>query len=507
MMSRRILFVLLALVAVVVIVTVAPAFWQARESAMAPFSSPTLHAAPSAEPVDTETFRRIAEAQTPMVVNIRAESRRRVPETTGLFGDDGFQRFFGVAEGITPGLDRGPGEELLEGAGSGFIVDKSGLVLTNNHVVEGASRISVALFTAPADNDRDRYYEAKVVGRDPLTDSALLQLTEMPKNGLPVATLGDSNAVAPGDWVVAIGNPFNLSHTVTVGVISAKGRPFQAVRGRVQEMLQTDAAINPGNSGGPLLNVRGEVVGINTAILSTGQQPGNVGIGFAVPINVVRDLLPRLRSGKVTRGRIGVQVTGVPREAIEAFGLNERRGALVSVVEPGGPADHAGVKPGDVIVEYDGKPVRTSDDLVQLVVNSRPGSTVPVRVMRNKQPVTLNVRVEGFDASDETTTSTAPGEEPGFGMSLAPVTPEMAQRFGLSTGAAGVLVVDVVPHSSAERAGLQPGDVILEVNRKPARTIDAVVGALKAVPPRGTAFLLVARRGEQVFLTLTRDAT
>jgi serine protease Do len=306
---------------------------------------------------------------------------------------------------------------------------------------------------------------------------------------------------------VAIGNPFNLSHTVTVGVISAKGRPFQPVRGRVQEMLQTDAAINPGNSGGPLLNVRGEVVGINTAILSTGQQGGNVGIGFAVPINVVRDLLPRLRTGRVTRGRIGVQVTGVPREAVKAFGLDERRGALVSVVEKGGPADRAGVKPGDIIVEYDGKPVRTSDDLVQLVVNSKPRSSVSVKVLRDKKPMTLNVRVEGFDLSDETTTSTDTAGQSGFGMTLAPVTPEMAQRFGLPSGAAGMLVIDITPHSPAARAGLQTGDVILEVNRKPARTIDEVVTALRAVPPGGTAFLLVARHGEEVFVTLTRDAT
>jgi serine protease Do len=503
---RTLIVVLLTAAAVVGVLVIGSGLWQGQESGIVPFRAPTVHAAPTAEPVDTQTFRRIAEAQTPTVVNIRAESRRRLHESTGLMGDDGFQRFFGLPRRPAPGLDEAPDEEVLEGAGSGFIVDKSGLVLTNNHVVEGATRIAVALFTTSND-DGDNYFDAKVVGRDPLTDSALVQLTEMPKTTLPVAILGDSNAVAPGDWVVAIGNPFNLSHTVTVGVISAKGRPFQAVRGRVQEMLQTDAAINPGNSGGPLLNVRGEVVGINTAILSTGQQAGNVGIGFAVPINVVRDLLPRLRAGKVTRGRIGVQVTAVPREAVNAFGLDERRGALVSVVEKDGPADRAGVKPGDIIVEYDGKPVRTSDDLVRLVVASKPGSTLGLKVIRDKKPVTLHVRVEGFDSSDETTTSTSPGGQPGFGMSLGPITPETAQRFGLPTSATGVLVVDVVPHSPAARSGLQPGDVILEVNRKPVRTIDEVVGALKAVPPGGTAFLLVGRRGDQVFLTLTRDAT
>jgi len=502
MAGRRIVLVVLMAVAVIAgLVLFGPDLWRARDSAVGAFRSPTLHAAPIAEPVDTQTFRRIAEAQTPMVVNIRAESRRLRREPTGLLGDDGFQRFFGLPDASAPQ------EELQEGAGSGFIVDKGGLILTNNHVVEGATRIEVGLFAAGADDDGDRYYGAKVVGRDPLTDSALLQLTDMPDKTLPAATIGDSNAMAPGDWVVAIGNPFNLSHTVTVGVISAKGRPFQAVRGRVQEMLQTDAAINPGNSGGPLLNVRGEVVGINTAILSTGRQAGNVGIGFAVPINVVRDLLPQLRSGKVTRGRIGVQVTAVPREAVRAFGLDERRGALVSVVEKGGPADRAGMKPGDIITEYDGKPVRTSDDLVRLVVNSKPGSAVSLKVLRDKQPKTLNVRVEAVDLPGETTTSTDSDTQSGFGMALSAITPEMAQQFGLPSGAGGVLVTDTTPHSPAARAGLQPGDVIIEINRKPARTIGDVITALRAVPPGGTAFLLLARRGEDVFVTLTRDAT
>ena len=249
-----------------------------------------------------------------------------------------------------------PREEFLEGAGSGFVIDESGLVLTNNHVVAGASRIEVGFFAGtPGTENGETYYEAKVIGQDPLTDSALIRLIGKPPGNLAVATFGDSDQMAPGDLVVAIGNPFNLAHTVTVGVISAKGRPFPATEGRVQEMLQTDTAINPGNSGGPLLNLRGEVIGINTAILSTGPTGGNVGIGFAVPINIVRNLLPQLHEGKVTRGRIGVQITAVPKEALSALGLDTQRGALVSSVEPRGPAARAGIEPGDVILEYRGE--------------------------------------------------------------------------------------------------------------------------------------------------------
>ena len=263
--------------------------------------------------------------------------------------------------------------------------------------------------------DADVYHEAKVVGRDPLTDSALIQLVEKPRGELIEVKFGDSALMEPGDWVMAIGNPFGLAHTVSVGVISAKERPFPITDGRSQDVLQTDAAINPGNSGGPLLNVRGEVVGINTAIFTDARQQGNIGIGFAIPINTVRELLPQLRSGKITRGVIGVQVLPVPADALSEFGLKERRGALVAVVNPNGPADKAGLEPGDMVLEFNGKAIRNRDDLVSSVVSSKPGSTVPVKVLRDKQERTLNLTVEELNLDVESTRADRGGrrsEEP-----------------------------------------------------------------------------------------------
>src|SRR5204863_9441779 len=230
---------------------------------------------------------------------------------------------------------------VMEGAGTGFIINKAGLILTNNHVVEGAETIRVSLYGA----ERLETYAAKVVGHDVLTDTALLQLTEMPPQPLTEMRFGDSDQMQPGDWVMAIGNPFRLGHSVSVGVVSALGRPF-GISGREQAMLQTDAAINPGNSGGPLLNVRGEVVGMNTAIY-TDQRSANIGIGFATPMNTIRDLLPQLRNGKVVRGVIGVSVNRdrINAETAKAFGLPSPNGALISTVNPSGPADKGGVEP------------------------------------------------------------------------------------------------------------------------------------------------------------------
>ena len=518
MSSRRLLVVLLIGLAVVAIGlavspqlgrSVSPQFGRAARSTEAgvPIATGTSGSSPGASsrpdapsPIDSQTFRRIAEAQTPMVVNIRSESRRQTRDLTEFFGGgDPSRRFFGP-----PDLGPGPRDEILEGAGSGFIIDKSGLILTNNHVVAGAIRIEVGLFPGSGGSEEGRSYQAQVIGRDPLTDSALIRIIEKPSADLPVATFGDSAQMAPGDWVVAIGNPFNLSQTVTIGVISAKGRPFP-MEGRIQEMLQTDTAINPGNSGGPLLNLRGEVIGINTAILSPGSSGGNVGIGFAVPINVVRELLPQLQQGKVTRGRIGLRVTAVPRDALDEFGLKEPGGALVAAVEPDGPAARAGLKPGDVIVEFGGQPVRNSDELVRMAVASQPGSTVPVRIVRAKQPMTINVKVEALETDTDPRASTKADATEGFGLMLGPVTPEIARQLRLSTQS-GVLVMEVAPHSSAAGAGLQPGDVILEVNRRPVKSVAEAVAELRQVPAGGTTFLLILRNGEEVFVTMTRTA-
>ena len=279
---------------------------------------------------------------------------------------------------------------------------------------------------------RTESYAAKVVGRDTLTDSALIQLTDMPATPLQEAKFGDSEQMQPGDWVVAIGNPFGLSHTVTVGVISALGRPLGGVNGRRQNMLQTDAAINPGNSGGPLLNIRGEVVGMNTAIYTDAARAANIGIGFATPINAIRDLLPQLRVGKITRGVIGVEVNIDPlsKEVAKGLGLPDGSGALLRTIRPAGPAAKAGLQPGDVIVEFNGHAVKDSDSLVAMVVHTKPGTSVPITIYRDKQRKSLNITVDELDLAAEQGAQAA-REEPqsapsatGFGMEVDAITPE-----------------------------------------------------------------------------------
>ena len=279
--------------------------------------APPMNSAPINGPLTAGMFRDIAKSVSPAVVNIRTESRQRAQDLSEFFGGGGgggsdlFERFFGQPNPNqrTPQQPQQPREQLVQAAGTGFIIDKAGYILTNNHVVEGASKIIVSLYG----EDSDQEYAARIVGRDPLTDSALIELTEKPNHVLPEVKFGDSAQILPGDFVMAIGNPFGLAHTVSVGIISAVERPFPVSEGRSTQVLQTDAAINPGNSGGPLLNLRGEVVGINTAIISGPQASGNVGIGFAIPINLVRELLPQLRVGKITRGRIGVGIGPIPR--------------------------------------------------------------------------------------------------------------------------------------------------------------------------------------------------
>src|SRR5712691_7814151 len=296
------------------------------QSAAQTVAAPPFNTAPINGAISATTFRDVAKAVTPAVVNIRTESRQRTQDLSQFFGgggdqgdsDDLLQRFFGQGgqgQGQGQQQRQRPREQIVQAAGTGFIIDKAGFILTNNHVVEGATKIEVSLYG----EDSDQEYAAKVIGRDPLTDSALIELTEKPNHPLPGIKFGDSSQMQPGDWVMAIGNPFNLAHTVSVGVISALERPFPVSEGRSAQVLQTDAAINPGNSGGPLLNMRGEVIGINTAIYTDSRQAGNIGIGFAIPINTVRDLLPQLRSGKITRGKIGVSVGIIPADALSEF--------------------------------------------------------------------------------------------------------------------------------------------------------------------------------------------
>jgi serine protease Do len=493
---------------------------------------PPMNSAPVTGPLDAQTFRNVAKMATPIVVNIRTEMKSKGNDLTDFFGgggggsapDDLFRRFFGPGGGGGAEPDdqngaphpRGRGnnrrqrEPTTRAAGTGFIISKDGFILTNNHVVEDATKIEVVLFG----DDTDVSYPAKIIGRDPLTDSALIQLTEKPSRTLAEAKFGDSAQVEAGDWVMAIGNPFGYDHTVTVGVISATSRAFRVTTGRSNDMLQTDAAINPGNSGGPLLNLRGEVIGINTAIITNARSEGNIGIGFAVPSNTVRELLPQLRQGKITRGRIGVSVLPIPREALEDFGLKERKGAMVAEVPANGAAAKAGIEPGDIIIQYNGRAVGNSDELVKMVIATKPGTTVPVKVLRNRQEKMLNVTVDELDLDAEQNNGRrTPQQNPqqddqqgagGFGLTLDNVTPAMARRLRLPSGQTGAVITDIEPDGPSAGA-LRQGDVILSVNRKRVSSASEAARELQLIPSGRIAQLLVWRGDGEVFVTVKKD--
>jgi serine protease Do len=321
------------------------------------------------------------------------------------------------------------------------------------------------------------------------------------------AKFGDSSQMAPGDWVVAIGNPFELSNTVTVGVVSAVGRQTAVSNGRWEDFIQTDAAINRGNSGGPLLNIRGEVIGINTMIVTEDPTSGgNVGIGFAVPINTVRDLLPQLREGKVVRGRIGVTVGREPisEDYAKDLGLPAAGGAEIRSVEAGGPAASAGMRLGDIVVEVNGKAVRDNDDLVALVAGTKPGTTIPIKVVRDRKTITLNVTVAELNLEQEQSlaadddANTPPPNEPtdvSLGMTIRPLTPADRRQLQLPSGRGGAVVTDVTDFGPASQAAIATGDVILSVQGDSMRSVDDVKAAIDRVPNGGTVRIVVWRGG------------
>lgn len=439
-------------------------------------------------PLGTDLFRNIARQQNPVVVAIMTKARVEVP----LPDDEFFQWFFG--------RPLQPDGRVQRGLGSGFLIGRDGEILTNNHVVAGAEAIDVGLF-----GDESETYRATLIGRDPLSDSALIKLQRPPAN-LPVATLGDSDALEPGDWVMAIGNPFQLGHTVTVGVVSYLGRPFEVEEGRWQKMIQTDASINPGNSGGPLINVRGEVVGINAAILGAGSG-GNIGIGFAVPINSVKTLLPQLHKGKVVRGRIGVQLRGGPMsdEDAKALGLSKAGGAIVTSVERDSPADRAGLQAGDVIVAFNGTPVANADDLVSRVSSAPPGSRVMLAVMRDGRTRTVEVTVEELVLDGESGTARQRGTTSDFGLRLGDVTASVARQLGVPSGMDGAVVYNVANDSAADRAGLQQGDIVRSVNRQTVHNAAEAVRELRRIETGASTFLLIWRDGNEMLLQMRKE--
>jgi len=402
----------------------------------------------------------------------RREFERRFRE---FFGED-FERFF---------RPRWPERREGRNQGSGVIVDKSGVILTNNHLIERSDEIEVRL------SDKRRF-KAKVAGRDAKTDLAVLKIEG--DGDFPVAELGDSDRLRIGQWAIAVGNPFGLDRTVTVGIISATGRQGVGVA-TYESFIQTDAAINPGNSGGPLVNLDGKVIGINTAIVSVGQ-----GIGFAIPVNMARRVLPQLlTSGRVTRGWLGIRIQPLTADLAPSFGAKEGDGVLVADVIPGTPADAAGLKSGDVILEFDGQKTHDVPDLQGVVADAPPGKTAQVTVLRDGRLETFPVKI-GEMPADEPVLASRGAER--WGLSVQPITPELARQFNLSVSD-GVLVSDVQENSPAARAGIHAGDAILEVNRRSVKDLRAVEEALRRVDRDVLVF--VQREGRSLYLVMKPD--
>ncbi len=439
---------------------------------------------PSGQMLTFDVFRKIAKRMNPTVVNIYTTQIVRNDPFQNFFGDDPFfRRFFG---------DQQPGEreQKQNSLGSGVIIDPEGYILTNNHVVENADEIKVSL----DDDSIGEGLDAKIVGRDPKTDIALIKIT--PKNPLVAAPLGDSSQLQVGDWVTAIGNPFGLGHTVTVGVVSAKGRTLGET---LVDFIQTDASINPGNSGGPLLNLRGEVIGINTAIASRVGQ--SAGIGFAVPINVAKEIIPQLKtSGRVVRGQLGVVIQTQWNEALaREFGVDH--GAVISDVTKDSPADKAGIKRGDVVVAFNGKTVDAPNDLPRMVGATRPGSKVTVTVIRDKKEKTFEVTLgtmkdATLEEGTETQNDTASAE---LGLTVTDLDAETAKQLDMETDE-GVLITRVKINTPAEEAGLARGDVILEINRKTIVNVQDYKTAVSGAKPGDTLLFLIYRRGGSLFV-------
>jgi serine protease Do len=438
-----------------------------------------------------QTFVSISKTVTPAVVNISTTRVVKGEEgQSSPFDDPFFRRFFGEEP-----RRQGPRERKAQSLGSGVIVDPNGLIITNNHVVEKSDEIKVLL----ADK---REFKGKLVGTDPKSDLALVRIDA--KN-LPTVPWGDSSKLQVGEYVLAIGNPFGLNQTVTMGIVSAIGRANVGITD-YEDFIQTDAAINPGNSGGAMVNTHGELVGINTAIFS--QSGGYMGIGFAVPSNMARSVTDSLvKSGKVIRGWLGVSIQEITPALAKEFGLKEAKGALVSDVLSGSPAEKAGFKRGDVIVEFMGQPIESSTQLRNLVARTAVGAKGKVKVVRENKEKELEVTIE---EQPKDIAKSGPKEpdaaEPSMrlsGVEVRNVTPEMAKQLDLARGAKGVVITRLDPGSAAEEAGLQRGDLIMEINRKPISNTDDYERILSKADKNEAILLLVGRQGRTLFLTVT----
>ena len=440
---------------------------------------------------DRGSYADVVKIVAPAVVTIRTEGQARPAPTAFGDGDEQemFRRFFGPQS--EPGR-RAPRPFKQRALGSGVVVSGDGYVLTNNHVVDAASDIRVEF------ND-GKSYKAKLMGADKPSDLAVLKIDAA---NLPTVAIGNSDAVQVGDVVLALGNPLGIGQTVTMGIISAKGRSTSHGDGSYEDFLQTDAPINHGNSGGALVNLRGELVGINSQIVS--QSDGNIGIGFAIPANMVRHVMDDLRKdGRVRRSQLGVTVQPITSDMAESLGLKDIAGAIVSAVGEGSAAERAGVKRGDVITSFNGQPVQDFNSLRNRVADIAPGSAASVGIIRDGSARTLSVRLDEAEVSKNArnTDDTLSDDKAALGVAVVPLTPEVAARAGLPRTAQGVLVQQVNPEGRAADAGIQAGDVIVEVNRQPVQTVEQLRSAIRNAGDH-PALLLVSREGRESFLTV-----
>jgi serine protease Do len=423
-------------------------------------------------------FVKVSDTVGPAVVKIECDKVERqgmpgMPD--GGPGDDFWDRFFGSPR-------QRPQSQKVTVQGTGFFVSADGFIITNNHIVENGQKVKV--FTVQGDE-----YLAKIIGADPRTDVALIKVEA---KAMPFAELGDSSQVKVGEWVLAIGNPLGMEHTVTAGIVSAKGRQL-GLGGEVQtyeDFIQTDAAINRGNSGGPLVNMRGEVIGINSNILA-GAGGGNIGIGFAIPSNMAKKVVTQLKDkGRVVRGKIGVTILPVDEDTRKLLNLPTRKGALINSVTPGDPADKAGIKQYDFIVELNGQPIENNNDLRMKIADIKPGIAVTLKIIRDGKEITVTATVAEMEDTQPKASTVSTATD--VGIRVTALTPNLARRYGLRT-AKGLIITEVDSSSDAARKGLQPSDIVLEVNRQKVSTEeewDAVVGKKKS----GEALLLLIRR-------------
>jgi serine protease Do len=444
-----------------------------------------------------KAFASIAEKDSPAVVSIKANQAVTQsynydwPFGNSPLDDDFFEQFFGRQHRRQQPQQRQPQQRkvIRPIQGSGFIVSKDGYILTNNHVVEDAEKIMVTLLDG-------RELQAKLIGTDPSTEIAVIKVED---NNLPFLEMADSDKLEVGEWVLAIGNPFGLSHTVTVGVVSAKGRSGLGLS-TYEDFIQTDAAINPGNSGGPLIDLDGKVVGINTAIVGAS---GNIGIGLAIPINIAKNVYEQLvQKGKVVRGFLGVTIQDLTPELADSFKLKGVKGVLVPDVAPDSAAAKAGLKAGDVVVAFDGQPVEKAVEFQRRVGMKKPGSDVELTVLRDGKKKTLTAKLEERPSEKQLAAGTKEQTAEKLGLTVQNLTDDLAKQFGF-VGLKGVIVTDVEAGSPAAEAGIQPGSLIQQVNRKPVDTVEKFKDAVEASAKEGKIMLLVRYENSSVFVVLT----